>query len=307
MRCWDGVHKLGGRRWAAMVLLGVVLTAANTVKIQAAKSRRLLQLPVDCQVGQFLKIFPENMCMDCDPNCIPEECVDSQGCERCIEGYYTSRADPFWPFRCLKCPIADCSQCKENVGDYEPVECAVCNENFILSERNTLCIKDDNITTTTTTKTFTTAPDVVETNRTFFMVDENATSFRDFFTVADNVTTNRSFFTVQGDDPSLGGVTQSGCGANQFRKKRNNMCMDCDVNCAEGQCVDFDGCKKCKEGFYRSRRDDDWPYQCLRCSASISNCSQCKDPNFDTIPPECETCVAGYTVSDDRLKCVTVQ
>eukprot|EP00803_Ostreobium_quekettii_P011027 evm.model.scf_777.1 EVM.evm.TU.scf_777.1 scf_777:1946-4493(+) len=77
--------------------------------------------------------------------------------------------------------------------------------------------------------------------------------------------------------------------------------MACDANCAQA-CVDKDGCTACGPGYYTSRQDDEWPYECLECP--IPNCLTCRGAIYHAWPAQCEQCVGGFTQANDRKECV---
>ncbi|GMH38192.1 hypothetical protein BSKO_06076 [Bryopsis sp. KO-2023] len=89
-----------------------------------------------------------------------------------------------------------------------------------------------------------------------------------------------------------------------FRKEEDGPCMDCDTNCRPGECVDGYGCNVCVDGFYRTRVDDLWPFDCVSCREQISNCARCKDGVFSEEPVQCEECDGNFVTNEVKDACV---
>ncbi|GMH40147.1 hypothetical protein BSKO_08051 [Bryopsis sp. KO-2023] len=92
-----------------------------------------------CPAGFFFKPF-DGTCMECDENCLPDQCLDDVGCQACQDGFFTSKEDLEWPTQCKPCDIADCVQCRDDIFDAWPTQCVVCEEGFELGVNQEECV-----------------------------------------------------------------------------------------------------------------------------------------------------------------------
>lgn len=171
---------------------------------------------------------------------------------------------------------------------------------------------EDEVTTSKTTKT---REDDVSTSKSSF-INEADTSRTTFMREGDNVTTSSTTTKreedeeeeEEEDDKQVLGLSEERrkkCPKGSFLKEHDKTCMTCDVNCPADNCVDFDGCTECKEGFYLSREDDFWPFECLKCVDKIPNCAKCKggEQVYHQLGTTCLICEEGFQLGDNARKC----
>lgn len=99
-----------------------------------------------------------------------------------------------------------------------------------------------------------------------------------------------------------------GCSAGSILKEHDRTCMECDVNCPRQNCVDFEGCTECNSGYYRSRHDDFWPYECFLCISQVPNCRTCKGGHqvYHQLGTVCLECEPGYDLLDEGRRCAPI-
>lgn len=242
-----------------------------------------------CGEGYYLKQGAK--CRMCDRDCGVGFCTDVVGCSKCAAGYYGYREDIYWPFMCLPCRLSidNCSVCERMDELGKRTSCKECEEGFTLSEDGVSCEPDSKRVTRTTRRS---GDDVVSTRKSSFVIDR--TTERTTFTrLPDSVTVLRKTF------------RETECEPHQFRKGGSSgMCMDCDPKCGEGRCKDVHGCVECVSGYYTTREDYLWPFECARCKDKIPNCARCQDGMMDMFPVPCRECEEGYKWTMNGFACV---
>lgn len=263
-----------------------------------------------CPAGQFFKPFDQT-CMVCDEKCQPGACQDEVGCDKCVEGYYTSSPDPEWPFVCVKCEIANCARCMDKVFDAWPQFCEECVPGYTRSPTDrTVCLPDGGVAGESTSQpvpeqpkefpevsdsTLTRdAPVVEEVVEELPVVDEVVEELPEVSD--DSLTKPEEVVTAEVSPAQL--TKSEFCPDGEFRKSFDGSCMACDVNCGE-PCKDDIGCEVCTPGFYTSRRDVEWPFLCILCEERLPNCEECENGSFDQLEPKCRKCKSGFELTDN--------
>ncbi|GMH33998.1 hypothetical protein BSKO_01832 [Bryopsis sp. KO-2023] len=249
----------------------------------------------DCGNGYYRK---QGRCRLCDRDCSEGHCIDVVGCSKCNEGYHGYREDVYWPFMCIPCAISvpGCAVCerRDHLGK-DPL-CNKCEEGFELSEDGKTCEEADRRVRRRTRRS---NDDMRSTRRTFFMTDAS-TRKTDFILEPPKVTVSRKRYE---DSPPEEGSPPPECPPHHFRKDEK-QCMRCDQNCGEGKCGDYTGCTECAPGYYTTREDPYWPFECARCKDKIPNCAKCQDGVMTIFPVPCEQCEHGYRWSLNGFACL---
>ncbi|GMH33833.1 hypothetical protein BSKO_01667 [Bryopsis sp. KO-2023] len=299
----------------------------------------------ECQKGYFksrVDIFWPYACHKCKiENC--ERCMDNffddwePKCEACIEGFVLNSN-----FTACDPKKEPATKPKLVLGTTETRNLNDEDEEESITTSTTFKTGDDDISTS---KTFKSTDDVVSTSKTFKTRDEISTSKTFTRTTGDEVSTSRSSF-INDDDVSTStstfkrnaddedltsssttkkveetkkkkevlGTTEERrkkksdkCDVGSFLKKHDKTCMTCDPKCAANKCVDFEGCKTCKLGYYRSRVDDFWPFECIKCVDKIPNCAVCKGGKqiYHQLGTTCLKCKKGYQIGQNGRACIS--
>ncbi|GMH40078.1 hypothetical protein BSKO_07982 [Bryopsis sp. KO-2023] len=88
------------------------------VEVQVVPEPVEPEAPGACPVGEF---FMEKVevrgCQPCDKSCGEGSCVDLDGCDACLPGYFRQREDVGWPYECVLCEsvLPGCGKCKDDI------------------------------------------------------------------------------------------------------------------------------------------------------------------------------------------------
>lgn len=231
-----------------------------------------------CELGQFRMDFPNPSCKDCDENCLGD-CADGSGCEKCREGFFTSREDAEWPLKCRVCTIENCAECVDGVLDASPMRCSVCVQGFEVVNDGDGCREEVN---PSIPRGLGSSPFNVN-EQSIAQEPQSLPLPTPINTVSQNV--------------------DSGCSEGSFFKPFDQTCMECDQNCSPGNCLDDIGCQECVQGFFTSREDEEWPRRCKPCV--IENCRRCRNDIFDAWPTQCDECEDGFNLATGSRKCIS--
>lgn len=92
-----------------------------------------------CPSGFILRELDLN-CEQCDSVCLPGACIKFVGCNQCPPGYFTSRRDNQFPFKCRLCDIPHCTQCRSGIIDGLPPRCIKCKDGYVEIDDGLQCI-----------------------------------------------------------------------------------------------------------------------------------------------------------------------
>eukprot|EP00210_Caulerpa_lentillifera_P008703 g8302.t1 len=128
---------MGSRlEWASFCLL-LLVVGSNATRPVLPPQKKTLR--ISCKPDEFLKTYPVFSCMKCDQFCEADACVDVNGCDKCKDGFYTSRLDSYWPKRCRLCEIKGCAECKDDVYDLQGAICVRCENGYTSTDNGKRC------------------------------------------------------------------------------------------------------------------------------------------------------------------------